>query len=86
MSIVNEDPAMCKFLLNKDADLHQRACGAFFTPDDQKIERRDVITQEQYSMPISTNYEGLDYCDVIQSVQINANLIIYFNHTYLFNS
>ena len=58
MAIVNEDPAMCKFLLDKDADVHQRACGEFFTPEDQKSERRDNIHQEHYEMPTSTNYEG----------------------------
>ena len=60
MSIVNEDPAMCKFLLDNGADYHQRACGEFFTPEDQKASRKDVLDAETYDMPLETNYEGCD--------------------------
>ena len=58
MAIVNEDPAMAKFLLDHGADYHQKACGEFFTPDDQKNARKDILNSETYEMPMETNYEG----------------------------
>ena len=58
MAIVNEDPAMVKFLLGKGADYHQRAYGNFFTPDDQKAERRSNLQHEWFDVPVETNYDG----------------------------
>ncbi len=58
MGIVNEDPAMVKFLLDNGADYHQRACGNFFTPDDQKNKRKDSFDHEWFDLPIETNYVG----------------------------
>jgi len=58
MAIVNEDPAMVKFLLDKGADCHQRACGNFFTPDDQKASKRDNYKHECYDLQSKTNYDG----------------------------
>ncbi|ESO10140.1 hypothetical protein HELRODRAFT_72856 [Helobdella robusta] len=36
MAIVNEDPAMVKYLLDRGSDMHQRCSGTFFLPDDVK--------------------------------------------------
>ena len=58
MAIVNEDPAMVKFLLDHNPDLHQRACGNFFTPDDQKGWRKSRPDSEFFDVPVKTNYEG----------------------------
>ncbi len=58
MAIVNEDPAMVKFLLDHAPDLHQRACGNFFTPDDQKATKKDSYDQESYILSANTNYQG----------------------------
>ena len=58
MAIVNEDPAMVKYLLDNGVDYHQRACGNFFTADDQKDKRRDNIDHEWLDLPVESNYEG----------------------------
>ena len=68
MAIVNEDPAMVKFLLGKGADYHQRAYGNFFTPDDQKAERRSNLQHEWFDVPVETNYDG----------QVISNHILFF--------
>ncbi len=61
MAIVNEDPNMVKFLLSHKVDIHQRCCGKFFCPDDQKYGRQESLTQEYPTLPLMTNYEGLSY-------------------------
>lgn len=58
MAIVIEDPSMVKFLLDKGADYHQRCCGAFFTPFDQKDSRTDSADHEWVDVCQETNYEG----------------------------
>lgn len=58
LAIVNEDPAMVKFLLDKGADVEARVCGNFFTPDDQRESRTDVLDHEWVSLCRETNYEG----------------------------
>ena len=58
MAIVNEDPAMVKFLLDNGADVHQRAVGNFFTADDQKSGRKDSFEHEWFDLPMESNYEG----------------------------
>jgi len=58
MAIVNEDPAMVKFLLDRGADVHQRCCGSFFAPHDQRSARRDTDLHEWFDVPAYTNYEG----------------------------
>ena len=58
MAIVNEDPAMVKYLLDNGADYSQRACGNFFMADDQKAARRDSFDHEWFDMPLQTNYIG----------------------------
>ena len=59
MAIVNEDPCMVKFLLDKGIDYHQRCYGNFFTPDDQKDSRTDSMDHEWVDVCQKTNYEGL---------------------------
>ncbi|KAL3870297.1 hypothetical protein ACJMK2_038373 [Sinanodonta woodiana] len=61
MAIVNEDPAMVKFLLDKGADYHCRCCGNFFCPDDQKESRMDNPDHEWVDVSKKTNYEGYVY-------------------------
>lgn len=61
MAIVIEDPSMVKFLLDKGADYHQRCCGNFFTPDDQKDSRTDSLDHEWVDVCQKTNYEGHVY-------------------------
>lgn len=61
IAIVNEDPAMVKFLLDNGADVHERACGNFFCPDDQKSSRMDTYDHEWIDVTEKTNYEGWVY-------------------------
>ncbi|XP_052789792.1 transient receptor potential cation channel subfamily V member 5-like isoform X3 [Mya arenaria] len=61
MAIVIEDPCMVKYLLDKGADYHQRCCGAFFTPFDQKDSRTDSVDHEWVDVCAKTNYEGHVY-------------------------
>lgn len=58
MAIVNEDPMMVKFLLDRGADVHQRCCGKFFTPHDQQSSRRESDQHEWFDVPVNTNYKG----------------------------
>ena len=58
MAIVNEDPAVVKFLLDNGVDYHQRACGNFFTTEDQKNSCKDSLEHEWFDLPVNTNYEG----------------------------
>lgn len=61
MAIVIEDPSMVKFLLDKGADYHQRCCGNFFCPDDQKDSRTDNLDHEWVDVCELTDYEGHVY-------------------------
>ncbi len=61
MAIVAEDLSMVKFLLLCGADVHQRCCGNFFRPDDQKNKAVDSVEQECPLLPIQSNYAGLSY-------------------------
>ncbi|KAK3576059.1 hypothetical protein CHS0354_018328 [Potamilus streckersoni] len=61
MAIVNEDPSMVKFLLDKGADYHCRCCGNFFCPDDQKESRTDRLDKEWVDLCKKTKYEGYAY-------------------------
>ena len=58
MAIVNEDPAMVKFLLDNGANYHERCNGKFFTPDDQKASRQDSLKHEWTDVCLKTNYDG----------------------------
>jgi len=61
MAIVSEDPALTKYFLACGANVHQRASGKFFTPDDQKSSRVNNLEQEAALLSIETNYECLSY-------------------------
>jgi transient receptor potential cation channel subfamily V protein 5 len=61
IAIVNEDPAMVKYCLLKGADVHQKACGKFFCPDDQKDNSSNSLTQESPIFSEKTNYAGKSY-------------------------
>jgi transient receptor potential cation channel subfamily V protein 5 len=61
MAIVSEDPAMVKFLLLHGADVHQRCCGKFFCPDDQKNNQDSSVKQENPIFTVNTNYMGYAY-------------------------
>lgn len=65
IAIVNEDPAMVKFLLDNGADVHERACGNFFCPDDQKSSRMDTYDHEWVYVTEKTNYEGWVYGSLV---------------------
>lgn len=43
IAIVNEDPAMVKYLLDAGADVNERCFGAFMSPEDQKPSRRCIV-------------------------------------------
>ena len=61
IAIVNEDPAMVKFLLDLDSDAiikHERAYGVFFSCDDQVASRKDQPATELLKMTPNTNYKG----------------------------
>ena len=58
---MNEDPAMVKFLLDRDTDsiIHQeRAFGVFFSCDDQNASRKDLPDAETLKISPETNYKG----------------------------
>ncbi|XP_076436751.1 transient receptor potential cation channel subfamily V member 5-like isoform X2 [Babylonia areolata] len=61
LAIVNEDPAMVKFLLDHGADFNIRACGNFFCPEDQKESRTDRMESEMVVVNPKTNYDGYIY-------------------------
>jgi len=59
MAIVNEEVSFVRFLLMYGADVHRRAYGRFFCPDDQKNGRVDYIDSELIGFPINTSYENI---------------------------
>ncbi|KAI3383722.1 hypothetical protein SNEBB_005561 [Seison nebaliae] len=61
IAIVNEDPVIVKYLLDNGANVKQRASGIFFTPTDQRKRKQISLTQEEYVLPINTDYDGLGY-------------------------
>lgn len=58
IAIVNEDPAMVKFLLDSGADVNERCVGNFMCPEDQKASRSDSVDHEYVSVCLETNYNG----------------------------
>ena len=58
IAIVNEDPAMVKYLLDNGANFHERCIGSFMCPEDQKGSRSDTLNQECVEVNLNTNYEG----------------------------
>jgi len=61
IAIVNEDPAMVKYLLDHGAHYNERCFGNFMSPEDQKASRTDTFTTEVVQCSPLTNYEGLIY-------------------------
>lgn len=61
MAIVSEDPCLVKYLLLKGADYHQRCCGQFFTPIDQRNNQVNLLTQESPLYTVNTNYMAPGY-------------------------
>ncbi|CAK9830452.1 Transient receptor potential cation channel subfamily V member 6 [Anthophora retusa] len=61
IAIVNEDPAMVKFLLDSGADVHERCVGNFMCPEDQKASRSDSLDHEWVCVAPETNYNGYVY-------------------------
>lgn len=61
IAIVNEDPAMVKYLLDAGADVTERCCGNFMCPEDQKSSRYDTLDNEMVNVTPLTNYEGYVY-------------------------
>ncbi|XP_076372372.1 transient receptor potential cation channel subfamily V member 5-like isoform X2 [Tachypleus tridentatus] len=61
MAIVNEDPAMVKYLVDHGANYHERCIGNFFCPEDQKASRMDSLDHEAVDVTAKTNYEGYVY-------------------------
>lgn len=58
IAIVNEDPAMVKYLLDNGANYMERCYGNFMSAEDQKPSRYDVLTTEVVQTDPQTNYEG----------------------------
>lgn len=58
IAIVNEDPAMVKYLLDNGANYNERCVGNFMSPEDQKASRHDIFTSEIVQTDAVTNYEG----------------------------
>jgi transient receptor potential cation channel subfamily V member 5 len=58
---VNENYGMVKYLLSNGADVHQRCCGKFFLPEDQKNARRVLLNSDAPTLPVETNYAGYFY-------------------------
>lgn len=61
IAIVNEDPAMVKFLLDAGSNIHERCCGTFMSPEDQKGTRYDIEEREPVCVNPITNYDGYVY-------------------------
>ncbi|XP_019698427.1 transient receptor potential cation channel subfamily V member 5 [Harpegnathos saltator] len=61
IAIVNEDPAMVKYLLDSGADVHERCFGNFMCPEDQKASRVDSLDHEWVCVAPETNYSGYVY-------------------------
>ncbi|XP_050701806.1 transient receptor potential cation channel subfamily V member 5-like [Eriocheir sinensis] len=61
IAIVNEDPAMVKFLLDNGANYHERCLGNFMCAEDQKTSRMDSLEHEWVDLCQQTNYEGYVY-------------------------
>lgn len=61
MAIVNENQHMVHILCKNGADIHERAYGAFFCPEDQRKSRKDRAGQETIVLTDETNYESNTY-------------------------
>ncbi|XP_059608807.1 transient receptor potential cation channel subfamily V member 5 [Phlebotomus argentipes] len=61
IAIVNEDPAMVKYLLDAGSEVNERCCGNFMCPEDQKATRFDCTDHEYVGVLPMTNYDGYVY-------------------------
>lgn len=61
IAIVNEDPAMVKYLLDAGADVNERCFGSFMCPEDQKASRNDSYEHEYVDVNPMTTYDGYVY-------------------------
>lgn len=61
IAIVNEDPAMVKYLLDAGANVNERCFGTFMSPEDQKASRTDNVEHEWVDVNSFTNYDGYVY-------------------------
>lgn len=61
IAIVNEDPAMVKYLLDAGADVNERCFGSFMCPEDQKASRNDSPEHEHVDVNPITTYDGYVY-------------------------
>lgn len=61
IAIVNEDPAMVKYLLDAGADVNERCFGSFMCPEDQKPSRNDSPEHEHVDVNPMTTYDGYVY-------------------------
>ena len=68
MAIANENQAMVHFLCKHGADIHERAYGAFFCPEDQRKSRRDHPVQEGIVLSDETNYERWEKNETVMDV------------------
>ena len=58
MSAVAEDPSMVKYLLEQGVNIHERAYGNFFCPEDQKPSRTDSLEYE------GSNFNMINYINI----------------------
>ncbi|KAF4533193.1 hypothetical protein B566_EDAN001735, partial [Ephemera danica] len=61
IAIVNEDPAMVKYLLDNGVNFHERCFGTFMSPEDQKASRYDALDHEWVCVNPLSNYDGYVY-------------------------
>lgn len=67
MAIVNENMAMVHYLCQNGINIHERAYGAFFCPEDQKDGREDNDNTETINLDEDTSYQRYLYeldCEV----------------------
>lgn len=57
MAIVNENMALVHYLCQNGINIHERAYGAFFCPEDQKDGREDNEDIETINLDEDTNYQ-----------------------------
>jgi hypothetical protein len=57
MAIVNENLEMVHFLCKNEINIHERAYGAFFCPEDQQDSREDDDCKETVELRAETNYK-----------------------------
>lgn len=76
IAIVNEDPAMVKYLLDHGVNYQDRCCGNFMSPEDQKASRYDSLTSEVVLNDSVTNYDGYKetLIQIVNNVQLTMTI------------